>query len=1045
MAISTQVNNDLYKRALSDAEKKRLAQIAQTQGAGAASSLALQMANSQNTTTTPPITGGATTPTNTGGATGGSAQAQAAQAQAAQARAAEARQQAQAQQERNRIMTSGTVQERNALLQRESMQRNIEMAQRSGNTQAAAQMQQAMEAQERARILSSGNQQQINQYLIEQSRKQAQQQNPYQAAVAAATPAGNAANAGHGLSNAPTINGNYIWYGWMGDNNMTTMTDEDKANWNTAMAGWQKGDYSAFNDNFQKAGNWSSYVDDKGNVNGMLRYVGDGIGGYVPVNGGQLLQNGFSGDMGNYAFYGPDGSVYTADSSGRLTKAGTWTADYDQVMKSGYYYNNPDRYFVGKDGKYYTYGGVPDDKLEEWGYVRRSDGIFYEPDTIARNNALKNGDITPEQLALAQAAASRNAGNIPGGIVPGGSSSGGSVSGGGSYTPTPAPSSGGNTPTGATTPSGGSVPSGGTGATGYTPYQLTLDQFDYGTAPEWEGTEYEQKRDAALEAAQNMRWDGSEYQTERDRLLEEAMRPYEGSPYDQQRDEALARYGEEWQGSEYQQKRDDALQRAENMRWNYAPNTDPVWQALQKQYRREGQRATQDAMGQAAARTGGIPSSYAMTAASQAGDYYAAQLSDRIPQVYQDSYQRYLQEFQKQLGISDQYQGFDDREYSRWADQQGKNLDLADRYNQYGRQDYDQYRDRVSQQLSGADRYNGYDQTEYQRYLDEYGQQLDAADRYQGYGAQEYDRYRDRLGQWNTDRNFQYGLNRDAVEDARYADETAYSRNYRAQRDAVEDQRYDQQWAQQLREYADAQGWKQAEWQQYLREYGDQLSEKERQWAYQMARDAVEDNRWERQYADSRGDTAYERALRENELAYDRAWNEDERDYERGWDTTKWNQALREYDDEQAQQAWNNDYKLSGRNSGGSGGGYSGGGSGGGKSSDTPAPASGGAQYDASGRRTGTWQDSDGYTYNGYHPDGQWKSQGYDAAWSSIQALAKSEASKETVLTRIRSLVAQDRITDYEAEMMLVNLGYRTRSAGTGRNSIGPNNVQMVQ
>ena len=49
------------------------------------------------------------------------------------------------------------------------------------------------------------------------------------------------------------------------------------------------------------------------------------------------------------------------------------------------------------------------------------------------------------------------------------------------------------------------------------------------------------------------------------------------------------------------------------------------------------------------------------------------------------------------------------------------------------------------------------------------------------------------------------------------------------------------------------------------------------------------------------------------------------------------------------------------------------------------------------------------------------------------------------MLTRIRSLVERDEITDYEAEMMLVNLGYRTTSAGTGRNTIGPNNVQMVQ
>lgn len=385
-------------------------------------------------------------------------------------------------------------------------------------------------------------------------------------------------------------------------------------------------------------------------------------------------------------------------------------------------------------------------------------------------------------------------------------------------------------------------------------YQRYLDQWDYPDAPEWNGTDYERQRDE---------------------LLANAMNPYEGSPYDQQRDDALAKYGEKWQGSEYQPRRDAALERAENMKWNYDPNTDPVWQALQKQYRREGDRATQEAMAQAAMRTGGLANSYAVTAASQAGDYYAAQLSDRLPQLYQDAYQRYLQEFQRQMGISDQYQGFDDREYARWADQQGKNLDLADRYNQYGQQDYNRYMDRVSQQLQGADRYNNYGGTEYQRYLDQ-------------------------LGQYNTDRNFSYGRYRDTVGDYRYDDETQYNRAwneeardynraYQAQRDAILDNRADREWAQELRAYADAQGWKQAEWDQYLREYGDQLSEKERQWAYQMARDAVSDAR----YAD---ETAYNRGKYEDETAYQRAMYD------------------REYADEQDQNAWERGYKQTAYN-----------------------------------------------------------------------------------------------------------------------------------
>ena len=420
----------------------------------------------------------------------------------------------------------------------------------------------------------------------------------------------------------------------------------------------------------------------------------------------------------------------------------------------------------------------------------------------------------------------------------------------------------------------------------------------------------------------------------------------------------------EWEGSEYERERDAALERAKNMRWNYDPNTDPVWQAYQKQYRREGDRATKEALAQASMRTGGLANSYAVTAASQAGDYYASQLSDKLPELYQDAYNRYLQEFQRQLGISDQYQGFDDREYSRWADQQGRNFDLADRYNQYGEQDYD--------------------------------------------------KYRDRLGQYNTDRNFSYGQYRDAVGDYRYDDETAYNRNYQAQRDAINDQRYDQEWAQQLREYADSQGWKQKEWEQYLREYGDQLSEKERQWAYQMARDAVSDARYNQEYADSRADTAYSRALADEERAYNRAWNEDERDYERGWDAAKWDQALREYDDEMAQQAWNTEYKLSGKSGSGSGGSYSGGGGGGGggpeKTTTDDLPE---GQYRLNG-----------YTYRNdkTHPDGQRMTAMYEQAYQDIKNKWDLGLDYGALLIEIADLTTSHQIQDYEGNMILRDL-----------------------
>lgn len=78
--------------------------------------------------------------------------------------------------------------------------------------------------------------------------------------------------------------------------------------------------------------------------------------------------------------------------------------------------------------------------------------------------------------------------------------------------------------------------------------------------------------------------------------------------------------------------------------FSYDREKDPVWNAYAKAYRREGDRAAEDALAAASAATGGVPSSYAVTAASQAGDYYAAQLADKAPELEQSAYQRYLQE-----------------------------------------------------------------------------------------------------------------------------------------------------------------------------------------------------------------------------------------------------------------------------------------------------------------------------------------------------------------------------------------------------------------
>lgn len=78
--------------------------------------------------------------------------------------------------------------------------------------------------------------------------------------------------------------------------------------------------------------------------------------------------------------------------------------------------------------------------------------------------------------------------------------------------------------------------------------------------------------------------------------------------------------------------------------FSYDMGADPVYQSYQKQYAREGQRATENTLGSAAAMTGGIPSSYAVAAASQQGDYYASQMADKVPELYDQAYSRYLGE-----------------------------------------------------------------------------------------------------------------------------------------------------------------------------------------------------------------------------------------------------------------------------------------------------------------------------------------------------------------------------------------------------------------
>lgn len=163
----------------------------------------------------------------------------------------------------------------------------------------------------------------------------------------------------------------------------------------------------------------------------------------------------------------------------------------------------------------------------------------------------------------------------------------------------------------------------------------------------------------------------------------------------------------------YQEQMDSLLGEVSNPQpFDYDQATDPVWSAYKKQYRREGQRAAANAMAQAAAATGGVPSSYAVTAGQQAGDYYASQLSDALPSLYEQAYNRYLQEYaQKQQALS-AVTAAEQNDYNKY-------LNELNQYNTDRALAYNEWQDLYNMRLNSLNAMQGREDTLYSRALDQ--------------------------------------------------------------------------------------------------------------------------------------------------------------------------------------------------------------------------------------------------------------------------------------------------------------------------------------
>lgn len=170
----------------------------------------------------------------------------------------------------------------------------------------------------------------------------------------------------------------------------------------------------------------------------------------------------------------------------------------------------------------------------------------------------------------------------------------------------------------------------------------------------------------------------------------------------------------------YQNQIDDLTRQILNREaFSYDPEKDPTYQQYKESYTRNGERAMQDTLGQVSARTGGLASSYAGSAAQQTYDNYMGALADKIPELKQLAYSMYQDEGNTQRANLEMLVALEQGDYAKYAD-------LLAQYNTDRSFDYGVHRDNISDE-----RYNN---------------------------------------EWN------YSVGRDQIADKRYEDETAYNR-----------------------------------------------------------------------------------------------------------------------------------------------------------------------------------------------------------------------------------------------------------------------------
>ncbi len=144
--------------------------------------------------------------------------------------------------------------------------------------------------------------------------------------------------------------------------------------------------------------------------------------------------------------------------------------------------------------------------------------------------------------------------------------------------------------------------------------------------------------------------------------------------------------------SSYEGRIDELYNQLLNMKkFSYDPESDDLYKYYKDQYNREGKRAMQDLLGILSMNTGGVPSSYAVSAAGQVLDEYNAKLTDKIPELYKAAYDRYLKSAEDKRENLSVLAEMENEEYERY-------LDKLSRYDSDREFDYRVYTDALDEE-----------------------------------------------------------------------------------------------------------------------------------------------------------------------------------------------------------------------------------------------------------------------------------------------------------------------------------------------------------